>query len=191
VEHISNAIKKFLAVQIETKEKDSMAIYARKKEGEYTVAPEGLWPAVCCDVYDLGIVKTQFGDQVKIEITWQLEEKDPQTGKRFLISQRYTPSLHEKSRLRPLLESWRGRKFTKDEEKEFDIEKLLGANCQLQLVHNIKDEGRTYANVQACVPYPKNVPRISVEGYIRKVDREKNYENHPDGQTEDDSYIPF
>ena len=169
-----------------------MAIYARKKDSDYAVAPEGLWPAVCCDVYDLGLVQTQFGEQVKIEISWQLEERDPKTNRRFLVSQRYTPSLHEKSKLRPLLESWRGRKFTKDEEREFDIEKLLGACCQLQIVHNIKDEGRCYANVQACVPYPKNIARISVEEYTRRIDREKQYENHPDGNgVQDEEYTPF
>ena len=169
-----------------------MPIYARKKEGEYTTAPEGLWPAVCCDVFDLGLKDYGFGPQEKIEITWQLEECDPKTNRRYLVSQHYTPSLHEKSKLRPLLESWRGRKFTKDEEKEFDIEKLLGANCQLQIVHNIKDEGRTYANVQACVPYPRNTARIAVENYIRRIDREKNYEANPDGSGKtEEEYVPF
>lgn len=169
-----------------------MPIYARKKEGEYSVAPEGLWTAVCCDVIDRGIQKTPWGDQVKIEIRWQLEEKDPKTGKRFLISQRYTPSLHEKSRLRPMLEAWRGRKFTKDEEREFDIEKLLGANCQLQVVHNIKDEGQTYANVQAVVPLGRGAVKLRIEDYIRVIDREKHYENSPNGHSEaNEEYVPF
>jgi hypothetical protein len=167
-----------------------MAIYARKKEGEYIVAPEGLWPAVCCDVYDLGLVDWGFGPQEKIEITWQLDERDPKTHKRYWVTWKGTPSLHEKSKLRPLLESWRGRKFTKEEEKEFDIEKLLGANCQLQIVHSIRDNG-TFANVQACVPYPKNTPRIAVEEYIRRIDREKKYEEHPDAVAVGDEYVPF
>lgn len=170
-----------------------MAIYARKKESEYSTPPEGLHPAVCVDVIDLGIVKTQFGEQVKIEIRWQLEEKDEKTGKRFLVVQRYTPSLHEKSRLRPLLESWRGKKFSADEERQFDIEKLLGANCQLQLIHNIKDEGRVYANVQAVVPYPRNAAKLRPEEYVRVVDRPHESSNghsgNGGGSTEE--YVPF
>ncbi len=172
-----------------------MPIYARKKESEYTVAPEGLWPAVCVDVFDLGLVDTQFGKQEKIEITWQLEERDPETKKRFLIFQRYTPSLHEKSRLRPMLEAWRGRKFTKDEEREFDIEKLLGANCQLQVIHHIKDEGKTYANVQAVVPPAKGTTKLRPEDYTRKIDREKQYEKSPNGNGNgyhgEDEDVPF
>lgn len=155
-----------------------MPIYAKKKESEYTVAPEGLWPAVCCDVVDLGIVQGAFGPQEKIEIRWQLEEVDEKTGRRFLIVQRYTPSLHEKSRLRPMLEAWRGKKFTAEEERQFDIEKLLGANCQLQIIHNVKDEGRVYANVQAVVPMPRNAAKIRIsEDYVRVVNRPKEYHN--------------
>jgi hypothetical protein len=170
-----------------------MAIYVRKKDGEYAVAPEGLWSAVCVDVFDLGLQETQWGQQPKIEISWQLEERDPVSKRRYLISQRYTPSLHEKSRLRPMLEAWRGRKFTKDEEREFDIEKLLGANCQLQLIHNIKDEGRIYANVQAVVPQAKGTTRLQPEEYVRRIDREKNYESNPNGNghVNQDSDCPF
>ena len=168
-----------------------MPIYARKKEVEYDPAPEGLWPAVCVDVFDLGIQDYGFGPQEKIEITWQLEEKNAKTGKRFQVAQRYTPSLHEKSRLRPMLEAWRGRKFTKDEEREFDIEKLLGANCQLQIIHNVRDEGRTYANVQAVVPQAKGTTKLRPEEYIRRIDREKNFEAHPDGNANADSDVPF
>ena len=166
-----------------------MPIYARKKDSDYTAAPEGLWPAVCVDVVDLGIVTTQYGAQLKIQIRWQLEERDEKTGRRFLIVQSYTPSLHEKSKLRPLLEAWRGKKFNAEELKQFDIEKLLGANCQLQIIHNIKDEGRVFANVQAVVPMAKGAVKLRPEEYIRVVDRPK--ETNEQGAQQDDSYVPF
>lgn len=167
-----------------------MPIYARKKESDFSPAPEGLWPAVCVDVVDLGIVQSSFGPQVKIQIRWQLEEKDPKTGKRFLVVQSYTPSLHEKSRLRPMLEAWRGKKFSKEEEKQFDIEKLLGVNCQLQIIHNIKNEGQTYANVQAVVPAGRNSVKLRAEDYIRVIERAKNDEQNQGGDA-DDSTTPF
>ena len=149
-----------------------MAIYVRKKEKEYSPAPEGLQAAVCCDVVDLGLIETGFGKQEKIEIRWQLEDVDPKSNKRFMVTQRYTPSLHEKSKLRPLLESWRGKKFSKEELKQFDIEKLIGANCQLSIVHNIKDEGEVYANVQAIVPAARNSARLYPDrDYVRMQDR--------------------
>ena len=167
-----------------------MPYIVKDSKKDYTPAPEGLHQAVCIDVVDLGIQKTQFGDQVKIEVRWVIEEIDPKTQKQYMVLRRFTPSLHKKASLRAVLESWRGRKFTKEEEKEFDIEKLLGANCQLQIVHSIRDNG-TFANVQACVPYPKNTPRIAVEEYIRRIDREKKYEEHPDAVAVGDEYVPF
>jgi hypothetical protein len=175
-----------------------MPIWATTKDSDYEVAPEGLWHAVCVDVVDLGIVESKFGQQVKIEIRWQLEERDSK-GRPFLIVQRYTPSLHDKSRLKPMLEAWRGRKFTAEEQKKFDIEKLLGANCQLQIIHNIKDEGKTYANVQAVVPPPRNAAMLRPsEDYVRVVNRPQDHNNSPafngkanGREANDDSYVPF
>lgn len=168
-----------------------MAIIAKTSEKEFTPAPEGLWPAVCVDVLDLGIQKTPWGEAHKIELRWILEEKDPKTGKPFLLLKRYTLSLHEKANLRRELETWRGRKFTPDELQGFDLEKLLGANCQLQVIHNIKDEGQVYANVQAIVPPARGLLKLAVPtDYVRMCDRTKQVAQMPDVIIADDD-IPF
>jgi len=71
-------------------------------------------------------------------------------------------SLGENSKLRPLLESWRGRPFTESELKGFDISKLAGVPCQIQILHETRDK-RTYANVAAIVPWPKGVAVPAVD----------------------------
>jgi hypothetical protein len=177
-----------------------MAIWVGKKATEFEVPPEGLHPAVCCDVVDLGIVDWGFGPQVKIRVVWQLEEANSK-GKRFVVSAPYTPSLHEKSKLRPILEAWRGKKFTKEEIKKFNIELLLGANCQVMVTHNIKDGGDVYANVQAVVPPAKNAKKIYVdEDYTRVKDRPGYQEpnnaiaeesEEPQQSEDDDDVVPF
>ena len=177
-----------------------MSYIVKDNKKEYTPAPEGLHQAVCIDVVDLGIQKTQFGDQVKIEVRWVIEEIDPKTNKPYMVLRRFTPSLHKKSNLRPTLESWRGRKFNEEELKGFDIEKLIGANCQLQICHNITSEGDTYANVQAVVPIAKNSTRLAIPSdYVRVAEREKRdeFERNPDGTNHGtnghatDDYVPF
>lgn len=169
-----------------------MAIIARGNKKDFTPAPEGLWPAVCIDVVDLGIVKSQWGDKHKVQLRWALEEIDPKTEKPHMVVKRYTLSLHEKASLRRELETWRGRKFTAQESEGFDLEKLIGVNCQLQIMHNIQAEGDVYANIQAIVPAAKGVVRIPIPSdYIRMCDRNKPAEGGADPFEATDDDIPF
>lgn len=171
-----------------------MAIIAREPESKFTPAPEGLHQAVCVDVVDLGLVKGPFGEKHKVEIRWQIDAVNADTGRRFDVRRWYTLSLHEKSNLRKDLETWRGQKFTADELKGFDLERLIGVNCQVQVIHNLSDEGKTYANVQAIVPAPAKVPKLAVQDYIRERDRPKQPSaggpDFADGAPPDDD-IPF
>jgi hypothetical protein len=169
-----------------------MPIIAKNTKGDFTPAPEGLHSAVCVDVVDLGIQQSQWGEAHKVQIRWQLEDLDPKTNKPYMVVSKYTLSLHEKSRLRPTLEAWRGRKFTAEEMEGFDLEKLVGANCQIQVIHNVKDGGEVYANVQAVVPAAKNAPKLRPNGdYIRVAERDKRaqLEANPNGITDED--VPF
>lgn len=170
-----------------------MSIIAKENKVEYSTAPEGLYQAVCCDVVDLGMVTDEYGQRHKIQIRWQLEDLDPKTGKPFLMTRKYTLSLHKKSALRPMLETWRGKKFSNEELDGFDIERLIGVNCQIQVLHNIATDGKTYANVQACMTAAKNSPKLEVRDYVRVADREhqQDLENHPDGFEAQDNDIPF
>jgi hypothetical protein len=173
-----------------------VAIIAKDSKKEFTPAPEGLFSAVCCDVVDLGDLDTPWGKKPKVEIRWQIEETNPETQKPFMVLRRFTLSLHEKANLRSTLEAWRGRKFSKEELEGFDLERLIGANCQVQIIHNIADESTVYANVQAVVPAAKNGAKLRVsQDYIRMAERAKRaeLERHPNGSdyTAADSDVPF
>jgi hypothetical protein len=158
-----------------------MAIIARGKSRDFAPAPEGLHRAVCVDVVDLGMVDGQFGRKHKVMLSWQIEET-MDNGKPFLVSKRYTLSLHKKSALRPDLESWRGKPFSEVEAEGFDLEKLLGANAQLNIVHNKVDDA-TFANISAVVPAAKGAPALKARDYTRVCDRE-GYEPPEPEETE-------
>jgi len=147
-----------------------MTFIVGEKESQFEPAPEGLQACVCVDVVDLGMVKTEWGDKHMVRLVWQVPtlQKD---GRRHQVAGRYTVSLHKKARLRQHLEMWRGKAFTPEELKGFDLEKLLGANGQMQVVHNVADEGKVYANVQAIVPTMPGTPRLLPVGYTRVKDR--------------------
>lgn len=169
-----------------------MAIIAKKPESNFTPCPEGLHQAVCVDVVDLGIQKSAYGEKHKVEVRWQTEMENEEAQRRFQLRKWYTLSLHEKASLRKDLECWRGRKFTEDELHGFDLEKLLGANCQLQVIHNITDDGKTYDNIQAIVPHNPKLPKLAADNYIREKDRAKAHGNGHAALSNDlDDTVPF
>lgn len=168
-----------------------MPIIAKRPESTYTPCPEGLHHAVCVDVCDLGVVTSTFGDKHKVRIVWQIEEENTETRRRFEARKQYNLSLHEKATLRKDLEAWRGRKFTDDELRGFDLEKLIGANCQIQIVHDISEDASIWANVQAIVPAPKNVAKLAPTDYTRVKDRPKEQGNGHGALKSDLEEVPF
>ncbi len=120
--------------------------------------------AICVAVIDLG---TQYNErwnksQPTVMLTWELpdfpiqgENGQPDPSKGFrLMSKEYTAILHEKSNLYKDLVSWRGVAFTSEELEGFDVKKVLGANCLVNVIHNIKG-ANTYANVSTVAKLPK------------------------------------
>ncbi len=149
-----------------------MAITVRENSFSYNPPPEALHQAVLADVIDMGLVKTQYGEKHKVKLVFQLEAVDPIKKEPFLASKSYTASLNEKAALRKDLEAWRGKKLTTEELQGFDLERLIGINCQIQIVHEMGQDNKTYARITAIVPLGKNTPPIKVLGYVRRKDRD-------------------
>jgi hypothetical protein len=132
--------------------------------GDYTPPPTGIHRAVCVSYVDIGTQKSEWQGEVKwqnkVMITWELPdetyEKDGENIP-FTVSKFYTKSLHEKSNLRHDLVSWRGREFTDDELKGFDLDNILGKSCQLNVVHKAGKTGGMRAVVSAVLPLSKGM----------------------------------
>lgn len=142
-----------------------MAVIAtNESSGNYEKAPVGMQQAVCVFVNDIGNQPGEWqGKQLirhQVIITWEIAEKMTQgeyEGMPFMLSKFYTLSLAEKANLRKDLESWRGKQFTEDELRGFDLERLIGANCYLNVTSTDKDKRR----ISAITPLPKGVPLIT------------------------------
>ena len=144
-----------------------MSIIAENKGGNYKVIEAGVYPARCYSMIDLGTQELTYNGETKhirqVVITWELptelavfhEEKGEEP---YAISKTYTLSMHEKAGLRKDLESWRGKSFTDEEAKAFDITKLLGKPCQISIIHKQSADGsRTYANISSITSLMKGV----------------------------------
>ncbi|MCA0270262.1 MAG: hypothetical protein LCH53_13745 [Bacteroidetes bacterium] len=155
-----------------------MAILAKKTGGgDFTPAPEGTYGAVCVDVVDLGMqtITGQYGTRTehRVRIVWEIDEQK-EDGKRFIVSERYKLSLHEKAGLRKMLDTWRGQPFTaQDLEEGFDLERLLNAPAMVTVVHREGKEGQVYDNVRAVTRLPKGMAPLKPSGdYPRVQDRD-------------------
>lgn len=121
--------------------------------------------AVCYAAIDLGTQPSadpKYPDRRKVIYMFEVPEEtikiDGEDMPR-VISATYTVSLNEKGKLRPMLESWRGRPFTQDELNAFDVSNVVGANCYLNITHTTKN-GKTYANIASVNPLPKGVTKV-------------------------------
>lgn len=150
--------------------------------GNFKRVPPGVYIGRCYSLVDLGTQTTngQYGEkhQHKIRVAWELfgedENGQPLTidvdGKEMpmTISKSYTVSLHEKAGLRKDLSAWRGRDFTDEEAKAFDVSKLIGAYCMVNVTTS-ENNGKTYINVGGLTPLPsalKNAKPAPVHGHV-------------------------
>lgn len=113
----------------------------------YEQLEEGMYPAIAVLIAGVGTQKTPFKNedgtdkiQRKMVVQWETEKGT--------IAKEYTVSLNEKANLRKDLESWRGKRFSDEELKGFDMTTLLGKGCTIQVMHN--DNG--YAKVANVLP---------------------------------------
>jgi len=121
-----------------------MALIA-KEGSSFEPAPEGVFPARCIWVIDLG---TQISDGIfghsekhQMYVNWELVDESTVSGSPLTIGAFFTVSLHKKATLRTTLESWRGRAFTAEELNGFDIAKLINAPCLISVKHQPKADG--------------------------------------------------
>lgn len=157
-------------------------------DGSFTPAPTGTHIARCVRITDLGMQHGEYMGKPtrrsQILITWELpDEMIEIEGKEIPIttSRFYTNSLGEKANLRKDLESWRGRIFTEEELRKFDLENIVGKPCLLTIVAG--ENGKT--KVASVSGLPKNTIcpdqiNPSFTFWLDEFDEEK-FDSIPDG----------
>lgn len=149
-----------------------MALIAKatpNEGGEFIQVPAGMHLARCYKILDLGtqpklvqgVTKFQRTIDVYFEVHGEDAEGNPMVtnkGEPMSINGDYNFTLNEASKLTKHLESWRGKKFTEEERKGFDIEKILGSWAMINVTANLsKSNGKTYHNISDIMPVPKMV----------------------------------
>jgi len=140
--------------------------------GTYTPPEQGTYSARLCNLIDLGHQTSVWEGEEKTshKILLQFEITDSENrradGTAHTISRRYTASLHPRAGLRKLLEAWRGRPFTADELKAFDLKTLLGVPCLVGIIHETKGD-KVFANLSSIMRLPKGfAPGLDTEPLV-------------------------
>jgi len=146
----------------------STTLIAKGAEGSrFPKLEAGLYNAVCYAVIDLGIQynKNYDKESQQIMILFELPDEQIEINGRMeprTVSGTYTNSLSDKSNLRKILEGWRGRAFTAEELKGFDLEKLLGLPCMVNMIDDTGANGNVYSKIGSVSRLPKG--HAPVEG---------------------------
>jgi hypothetical protein len=144
--------------------------------GNYEPAPEGTHRAVCSggaflgtfdDEYQ-GVKKTLKKIRLFFELSDETKTFDEAKGPEPLhVSKEFTFSWHEKSKLLPFINTWRGKAFTPDELARFNIGSIVGAPCALTIQHEVgKTSGKKYAEIKSATPLMKGTARPEPSGEL-------------------------
>lgn len=130
--------------------------------GDFKQPPTGTHVSRCIRLIDLGTQHGEYQGQPNVRnqvlVTWELCNEFMDDGKPFIVSHFYTNSLNEKATLRAHLEAWRGRQFSEEEIKKFDLMNIIGKPCMVTLIAN--DKGKSKVSAVAAMPKGITAPEL-------------------------------
>lgn len=153
-----------------------MAIIASNTSTQRELIPPGNYPARCYQMIHIGTITETIQGEIKthdkVRIGWELPTKlkvfeEAKGEQPLVISKEFTLFMSPKANLRKMLASWRGKDFTEEQAKSFDVTALLGVPCMLNIIHKpSKDGTKLYEEIQAVTPMP--------DGYVCPPQINKN-----------------
>src|SRR6185295_3532385 len=113
--------------------------------GQFENPPAGSHIARCIQLIDMGTQEHSWNNETwtsrDVRIVFELPNELMEglydakiKGKPFAIGMTLKQSLHQASRMRQMLEGWRGKAFDVESIKAFSPKSLLGKPCRLALV---------------------------------------------------------
>jgi len=144
--------------------------------------PAGMHLARCYRIIDMGTQETSYEGKIdykrKLKFVWEVHSEDDdgtplktEKNEPFVITKDYTNTWGDKGTLRKDLQSWRGREFTAEEQRRFDIKNVLDKWCMLNITHKPKKSGSgVYANVTTLTPVPSQIKSVGLPVPFNKAE---------------------
>ena len=156
-----------------------MSLIVEDTGGSFESTPVGSHLARCYRIVDLGTQKSEYQGQVKylhkVMLGWEIhgvnDDGSPikmKDGRPFAMFKNYTLSWSDKATLRIDLQAWRGRPFSAEEMRRFDLKTVLGAWCMLNVIERAGTDGKMYVNVANISPVPAMIKQAGLPAAINK-----------------------
>ena len=155
-----------------------MSLTARDSGGgSFTPVSPGMHLARCYRIVDMGTQKTEFQGQAKhlqkVMLQFEVHGEDDSgkplvtaKGEPMSISKNFTLSLAEKATMRKDLQAWRGRDFTPEELRGFELKNVLGAWAMITASKAVGNNGKEYTNIVSINPVPVAIKKAGMpEGF--------------------------
>jgi len=151
-----------------------MALIAKESGGgDFTPVPQGMHLARCYRIVDLGTQETTYLGAVKhlpkVMLQFEVHGEDDDgnaivtsKGEPMSISKNFTLSLAEKATLRKDLQTWRGREFSAEELRGFELKNVLGAWAMVSVIKAMGNNGKEYTNIAAIMSVPQAVKKAGM-----------------------------
>jgi hypothetical protein len=132
--------------------------------------------ARCYRIIDLGTQESTYMGNIKhlpkVMFQFEVHSEDSQgnatvtsKGDPMTVSKNFTLTLAEKSTLRKDLQTWRGKEFSAEELKGFELKNVLGQWAMISVVET-ENNGKTYTNIATINPVPANMKKVGLpEGH--------------------------
>ena len=112
--------------------------------------PAGVHPAVCIGLDIVEQRMTNYGPKDQWKFTFEVAPLDESKTYKLTRYKNKLDHFGEKTGLRKMLEEWRGAPFTAEQAQRFDLrEAVVDKSCQVLIVHNPKDNGGVFTNIDA------------------------------------------
>ena len=85
-----------------------------------------------------------------------------------MFNMHHAPKMFFRSNLRIDLQAWRGKAFTQEEMRKFDLKNILGAWCMLNIIERTGQNGNTYSNVSNVTPVPSVIKQSGLPQAVNK-----------------------
>ena len=131
--------------------------------GDFQQVKPGTYVARSFRIVDIGTQHSEYQGKPIVRnqliLFWELPTELIEVNgeqKPTIVSKFYTASLNEKATLRRDLQSWRGKEFTTDELRGFDLTQILGKPCFLTIVATAS--GKSKISAVTGLPKGTNCP---------------------------------